>query len=757
MVRYFTNAVVAATFITNIVAAQTGIIEGVVLESGTKSPVVGASVIVVGTTLGSATDDNGRFTIKNIPVGMHAVRISSIGYAPFIETDIMVSAVKPVTLTVYLVEQPLEYNGIQVTETYFQKLPEQTVSSIIQTNEEIRRLPGGLEDVVRALSIAPGVAQVQAGRNDLIIRGGAPSENLFLIDNIEVPNINHFGTQGASGGPLSFINIDYIDRTTFSTGGFSVEYGDKLSSVLSIALKDGRTDRTGLKGTLSASQFGFNVEGPLSTNGNYFFTARRSYLDFIFKAAGFGFVPEYWDFLGRTKFKISSTDNISILAIGVLDRVRYFNDTPEKRFSNSRILGSNQNQFIGGVTWNHIGENQFTSVTLSENYVEYEYKQSDTLLNPIFQNYSYEHEGTLKLTTTRKITRATELLIGASVKSAQSSANIFVRPQVTSFGDSIAFQNIYKTGATKAAAFVQLIQTFNKFKVNIGSRVDYFDLITKKFAFSPRLAVTYSVSPELNINASVGRYYQAPSYIWLVANPFNKNLKFIGLTQYILGGEYFFDSDVKFTLEVYRKQYINYPTSITRPYLVFANTGAGFGGTEEGFASFGFDPLVSKGEGTARGIELFVQKKLSESPYYGTVSFSYSKTDFKALDRISRPSSFDQRLIVNLGGGYMLGKEWEFSAKFRYATGRPYTPFSNNNMKIPALYNTARTASNHSLDVRVDRFWMFERWNLVVFLDIQNIYNRKPVDIPRFNTRTNSYEQTSSIGILPSIGVSIEY
>lgn len=737
--------------------AQTGTIEGVVLESTTRAPVVGATVLVVGTPLGTSTDDNGQFVIRNVPVGMYSLRVSSIGYTPYIESDIMVSAVKPVSLTILLVETPLEYEAVQITETYFQKLPEQAVSTIAQTNEEIRRLPGGLEDVVRALSIAPGVAQVQAGRNDLIIRGGAPSENLFLIDNIEVSNINHFGTQGASGGPLSFINIDYIERTNFSTGGFGVEYGDKLSSVLSINLKDGRTDRTGGKGTISASQFGLNIEGPLAQDGNYFFTARRSYLDFIFKAAGFGFVPEYWDFLGRAKYRLSTTDNLSIVGIGVLDRVRYFNTTPEQRFNNSRILGSNQNQFIGGVTWNHVGEDRFTALTISENYVEYEYKQTDTLLNPLFLNTSYENEATVKWTTTQKITQSTELLYGLSAKNARVSTDLFVRQQVTNFGDTLGFQNTYKTSATKAASFVQLVQSFSRLRVTLGGRLDYFDLIKNKLAFSPRLAATYSLTPEINVNASVGRYHQAPSYIWIVANPSNRNLSFISLTQYILGTEYFPRSDMKISLETYRKEYFDYPASTTRPYLVLANTGAGFGGSEEGFASFGFDPLVSEGTGTAQGIELFIQKKPSEIPHYGTISVSYSITEFQALDRKTRPSSFDQRWIVNIGGGIMLGHEWLLSLKFRYASGRPYTPFIDGNTKSPLLYNTARTVANHSLDVRVDRFWMFDRWSLIVFLDVQNIYNRKPVDVPRFNSRTNTYEQVSSIGILPSLGVSVEF
>ncbi len=184
---------------------------------------------------------------------------------------------------------------------------------------------------------------------------------------------------------------------------------------------------------------------------------------------------------------------------------------------------------------------------------------------------------------------------------------------------------------------------------------------------------------------------------------------------------------------------------------------AGFGGSEEGFASFGFDPLVSKGRGQARGIEFLVQKKLSEIPCYGTVSISYNESKFTALDKIERPSSFDQRWILNIGGGYVFNEKWEFSTKLRYVTGRPYTPFDVSGIQSAATYNTVRIGANHSLDVRIDRRWSLGTWTLDTYIDIQNIYNRKSIDVPRFNPRTGKTEQETSIGILPSIGVSAEF
>jgi hypothetical protein len=167
---------------------------------------------------------------------------------------------------------------------------------------------------------------------------------------------------------------------------------------------------------------------------------------------------------------------------------------------------------------------------------------------------------------------------------------------------------------------------------------------------------------------------------------------------------------------------------------------------------------VSNGSGWARGLELFLQKKLSEVPCYGLVSISWNQAKFKALDGVERSSSYDQRWIINLGGGYILNEAWEFSGKFRIATGRPYTPYNANGTQNSALYNTVRIDANHSLDLRVDRRWSFNDWNLITYIDVQNVYNRKAVDVPIFDERTKQVKQTGgSIGLLPSIGVSAEF
>jgi hypothetical protein len=707
--------------------------------------------------LGAFTNIDGEYFIKNIPVGTYIAQAALIGHDFDVKNDIVIDPTRIIELNFSLRETPLEYDQVVVKPSYFAKSPDFELSTQIQSNEEIRRLPGGFEDVVRAVSILPGVAQAQNGRNDLIIRGGAPSENLYVVENLESYNINHFGTQGASGGPLSFINLDYIEETSFSTGGFGVKYGDKLSSVLNIDLRKGRTDRLGGKGTISASQFGLDLEGPLRKKGSFLLSARRSYLDFIFKASGFSFVPEYWDFIGKADYNIGKSDDISFLATGALDNVKYFNDSQEDLFDNSRVLGSDQNQAITGITWRHLIPKGYSKLTLGFNYIEYFYQQNDSLLNPIFRNKSTENELYIKSEIVYQLNKSFEATMGIKTQHIDFQNDVLISNFITDFGDSLAIDKLFKTQTTKASTFLQFSYYNNWFRLTLGSRADYFDLIKDKYVISPRIQSSIILDSETNINISYGNYYQSPSYIWLIANPTNRQLSFLKTDQYIAGIERFVRRDTKISLESYYKRYSNYPTSIDRPYLILANTGAGFGGAEEGFASFGLDRLVDSGDGQSWGIELFLQKKYSELPYYGLFSIGYGQSEFTALDEVSRPSNWDQRWIANLGGGYIFNSNWEVGLKFRLATGRPYTPFNDDGTKNISSYNTERLSVNHSLDVRIDKRWMFDKWMMVTYVDVQNIYNRRQKDIPRWNERDGTIDNEAGIGILPTIGLSVSF
>ena len=738
----------------------TGDIYGKVVDLTTKKPLPFANIVVMGTNFGAASNEEGIYRIEKIPVNTYQIRASVIGYNSQTITDVTVQTAKPAEVNFGLTTQAIEINGVTVTSDYFRNDPLEVNSIRNFSYEEIRRSPGGFEDVVRALSILPGVAQADAGRNDLVVRGGAPSENLYLVDGIEVPNINHFGTQGATGGPLSFINLDFVKETSFSTGGFPVLYGDKLSSVLRVDLRNGRTDRIGGKATISASQFGLDVEGPiLNENSTFIFSARRSYLDFIFKAAGFSFVPEYYDVLTKADFKADNKNSFSFLFLSAFDNVKYFNDDEDKRYDNSRILGSDQIQYVTGISWRRLFDNGYFNLSLSRNYTDFDTRQNDIFLNPIFKNKSKEEENNLRLDVVQKLSSSIEINYGGIAKFIEFDADILFPTFVTSFGDSLPIASLNKKdNFFKSGSYLNFnFHLFKRVITNVGVRFDYFDAINTKAYFSPRFSVSYMLTPITSLNFSTGVYYQTPSYIWLIADESNKYLSDVRVNQYILGVDHNLSDDALLKVEAFYKDYSNYPTSLVRPYLVLANTGAGFAGSDDNFSSFGLEPLVSKGFGKSRGVELSIQKKLSETPYYGILSLTYSKTNFTSLDGIERPGSYDQNWIFNLSGGYKIDKSWEVSTRFRFASGRPYTPYLSNGTQEVSEYNSRRLKSIHSLDLRVDKRWFFSSWSLITYIDIQNIYNRKNLSGIRWDSKDGKVDETSSIGILPSIGVSAEF
>lgn len=755
--KYITGAILIIFLSEFAFSEQSNIsIYGRVVDKSTNEPLIGANVIIPGTEFGAATNFDGEYSISNVPPNTYQVRASVIGYNSVTKTDISVMPGRPAIVNFELTVTAIELEGVVVQSDYFVRNPIELGSIKSFSNEEIRRSAGGFEDVIRAVSVLPGVAQADPGRNDLIVRGGGPSENLYLIDGIPVQNINHFGTQGATGGPLSYVNLDFVSGTTFSTGGFSVLNGDKLSSVLTIDLREGRKDKIGGKGTIAATQFGLDIEGPVTSNSTFIVSARRSYLDFIFKAADFSFVPEYYDGFAKYDWKFDNRNSISFLLIAAFDNVKYFNDTKDQRYDNSRILGSDQTQYATGLSYRHLFTNGFLNLTLNRNYVDYNTQQTDSLLNPIFTNNSLEKENTLKADLTYKLTKITELNAGLSAKLIDFETDIFVPGFVSTFGDSIPTADINANeNYNKLAAYTNLsFLFFDKLNLNLGIRADYFSPTATKTFFSPRFSASYRLTDLTSLTFSTGIYHQAPSYIWLVGNEINIELKNIRVNQYVLGVDQYFSADALFRVEGFLKDYFDYPTSLKRTYLIMANTGAGFSGSDENFASFGLDPLNSDGTGLAKGFEVSLQKKLSETPYYGILSLTYSEANFIALDKVDRIGSYDQSWIFNISGGYKISEQWEVATKFRYSTGKPYTPYNSDGTQSVEQINTIRFPVNHSLDVRVDKRWFFSSWTLITYIDIQNIYNRKNITGIRWDQRTQAPEFNETIGILPSIGIS---
>jgi hypothetical protein len=741
---------------------HSGSIVGRVYDSATKDSIPLATVIVVGSTLGAATDEQGRFVIRQIPPGTYEVQASAVGYAPLIQREVVVSALEETEVSFFLTEQSVQIGEVVVTGKQI-VVPDLPVSTQYLSYKEIQNTAGAFDDVVRTVSSLPGVAQSRADRNDLIVRGGGTSENLFLIDNIEVPNIDHFGTQGSSAGSVSFVNLEFVENTSFSAGGFGVRYGDKLSSVLSIGMREGRSDKNRVKAAVSATQVGVNFEGPVADGGAYLFSARRSYLDPVFKYYGFAFAPYYWDFLGKATYQIGSDDKIEALGIGAIDKIKFFDDTQSHQSTNQRQLFSNQNEAVAGVTWRHGFGVGNSLLTLRNSYADFNYHQNGDAHNPHVSNISSERETSVRGDVEIQVTKSTDVSFGAEGRIAHLNTAMDLQAFTTGYTQdptTVSINFSRENSARKTAAYAQISQTLGDLTVMVGVRGDNLNIITHSFAAGPRFALSFALSRVTKLNASAGRYLQAPSYIWVVGNPLdlNKDLTYLKTNQYVVGIEHYVQSDLKVSLEAYVKEYLDYPASVTRQYLVMVNTGAELREVAEAYSSFGLDWLQSGGTGYSRGVDLFAEKRLSETPFYARLTLSYSETMFRALDGVSRPTSNDQRWKLNIGWGYIIDERWEATSTLRFYTGRPYTPYTAGTFdRLRSDYNSARVGINHSMDVRIARRWVLETSTLGVYLDIQNIYNRKAVEPPSWDQATGRPVQPAALGIVPSLGMSIEF
>ncbi|MBS1494994.1 MAG: TonB-dependent receptor [Bacteroidetes bacterium] len=747
---------------TSVFSQNTSTITGKVLDILNKQPVAGAVIEIQELKVKTGTDDAGSFKLDSVPVGRYTIKVTSIGYLTRLADNVIVNSGSFTDLIFEL--ESVSTEEILVQDERFAKPNDITTSIKNLQYEEIRRTPGGFEDIGRVVQSLPGVSFVNDGRNDLIVRGGAPSENLFLVDNSPIPNINHFGSQGATGGPISLISLNFIREVNFLTGGFSPKYGDKLSSVLDIKLREGSREKFFGDINLSATGFAATFESPFANKkGSWLLSANRSYLDLIFSAAGFGFIPEYSTVQGKITYDLSKTQFLTVNAVANFDKVRFNNDKLEDRQDNEDILKTNQWGYTNGFELKSLlNKNSYSLLNLTRNYTSFDNSARDSNFAERFSNTAKESATSLKYEYFWSPTNTTSLEAGVSGSFINFNNKVYLRQDTTLVINpetnepyvipGLDFSNDDNT--YKVYSFVNLTKKiFGGIKINAGVRYDYFAFINNKNYFSPRFSVNVPVTGKLSLTAAYGIFYQSPSYIWLVSNDQNKNLKNIKAEHYVGGIEYILTNDMKFSIEGYYKKYSDYPASTVRNYLILANQGGDF----QNVGDFGLEPLVSAGGGYSKGIEFFFQKSLTDK-YYGTINFSYFDAKFIALDGVERESDFNNRFLFSANAGAILGKGWETGVKFRYNGGRPYTPINPTDGTVDvANYNSARLPDYNRLDVRVDKRWNFKKWSLVTYIDIQNVLNKKNISGYKWNKFKREIETNNSIGTLPTIGINAQF
>lgn len=748
--------------------AQTGsvgIISGRVIEALTEAPVQSATVRVVGQEAATQTDAAGRFVLRGVRVGIVSIEVRRLGYAPVVKGDIAVSPAKPAEVAITLRTIDVQLDAVTVRPDAFPA--QQPVSTPVSTQtynaEEVRRQPGAQEDVLRAISIAPGVGVTSAARNDIVVRGGAPFENLFVVDNIEVPNINHFGSQGSTGGPISLINIRFIESASLSAGGFGARYGDRASSATTLTLREGNRERLAGELNVAATQVGAVVEGPLGSNASFFVNVRQSYLDLLFKAIGLTFIPAYTDATAKAVWRPSSRDVVSLLTIAARGTVTFDNDTDSARVNNSQVLAPAQDQYFSGLTWKRLLGRGVVTTTLGRTWTRYVTAQRDSLLVPVFESRSTEGENSLRSDLVWVLGRGVEVETGTIFKYASTlryDATLagFVRRDADGAPQALRVDTSFTAlrNGTYAQATWQLSP---RLRLSGGLRGDWYGFLGNAVRVAPRTSASLQLDARTTATFSAGRYWQAPSYIWLVGDAGNADrLRPFRADQAVAGITRLVGQNLKVQFEVYGKQYAAYPARRYRPQAVLSPSGFDDATTD---IPFGLEPLESTGTGDAYGAELFLQKKLGASPLYGQLSASANRTRFRSIDGTNTTGAFDTPFIANGVIGWRPNARWEVATRVRTASGLPFTPFVTDGTLAGTLdfarYNNERLTTFFAADLRVDRRFILGRTQLIAFLDLQNITNRENTGAPQWNPRTRMPEMNGSVGLLPTIGLNWEF
>jgi len=739
----------------------TGSIVGRVISTANGAGIPDARIEVLGTSRVATSGALGRYLVDSVPVGAWRVRATAVGFEPVILTDILVGSGKPVELELRLTPRVVQLQEIVVDAPLFPQGIASSTSSSTLSAEDVRRAPGVQEDVVRAVALLPGIAVTTGGRNDLAVRGGAPYENLFLVDGLEVPNINHFGSQGSTGGPLTILNIDFIREASFSSGGFGAQFGDRTASVASFSLREGNSERVAGEVNLSATGFGVIGEGPTGKHGTFLASVRRSYLDLVFRAAGFAFIPEYWDAQVKLTQRFGARDALSFIAVGALDNIILNNATADDRLDNSRIAAPNQQSYFTGLTWSHSFSKGLLSATLGRTWTRFSTSQYDSLLQPVYLNRSEEGDNSLKTELAWQFSPRLQVTFGNTLRIAdQLQYDVLLagefRTDSLNQPEPLAVDTTFTS--LRNATYVQAATFVGDVRLTAGLRGDWYAFLDA-FRLAPRIGANIPVGRSGSLNLSFGQYYQPPPFIWLVGDPGNVDrLQPIRATTAIVGYERLFRPDLKGQVEVYYKTYADYAARLFRPQAVLQPSG--FDDVTSDIPS-GLEPLSSIGTGRSYGVEFQLQKKFSTVPLYGLVSLTANRSEFAGVDSVYYTGGFETRFIANLLAGWRFNPRWEVSGKFRIATGMPYTPFAASGPRKGerdfSQYNQATLPTFSAFDFRVDRRWSFRTTQLDVYIDIQNLFAKQNAVGTYWDARTQVEKFNVGLGILPTIGVNVEF
>ena len=775
--------------------AQKGTIEGRVYNEKNNEPLEFATIQIQGTLIGVTTDLDGKFNITGVDPGFVRLIVSYVGFETTVSAEIQVQGNQKAFIDIAVPESSTLINEVVVRPNMNLKKIESPVSFATVGVKDIEKAAGVNRDVSKVLQTLPGVGATDPNRNDLIVRGGGPTENVFYLDGIEIPIINHFATQGSSGGVVGVINPDFVREINFYTGAFPASRPNALSSVMDIRQKDGSRDRIHTKLAVGASDAAFTLDGPIGEKSTFIVSARQSYLQLLFKLIGLPFLPTYNDFQVKYKYKIDQKNELSFIGIGAIDNMTLNTGLQETGTEAQRYLLNylpiyEQWNYTVGAVYKHFSDRYFDTWVLSRNMLRnknYKYENNDESRPKLSDYQSDEAENKLRFERSYP-DLPVKILVGGGVTYAhytnETNRKAFVNGSLTDM--------IYSTDLSLWGyqAFIQASDTYADDRLSLSLGINTIgnnynnNMENPLNQLSPRFSASYRLNDKWDLNGNVGRYAMRPAYTTLGykdadGNFVNQNeqLKHILSNQAIAGFEFRPSDITRFNLEGFYKQYGNYPLSVADGMSIAGK------GTEYG--QIGDEEIISTGNGRAYGME-FSGKLIDWKKLNSTVTYTLFKSEFTDSEGTYRPSNWDTRHMVNLISSYRLPRNWNISMRWRFVGGAPYSPVDMDLSTSKAAwsvtnqayidyenYNKLRLKNAHQLDLRIDKEFYYKKWMLNLYVDVQNAYNFQSENPPIYTNRDPGGEvmndpanpgerqllrelETYSGTVLPTIGIIVK-
>ena len=767
-------------------------VKGTVIDKSSRQPLEFINVMIVGLNKGGVTDAEGKFSIEQVPPGIYRLQASAIGYKTVTTPEYILST-RDLHIQIEMEENQTELEGVTITASPFRRDIESPVSLRIIGLQEIEKSPGANRDISRIVQSYPGVAFSPIGyRNDLIVRGGSPSENRFYLDGVEIPNINHFSTQGASGGPVGILNADLIREVNFYTGAFPTDKGNALSSVLDFKLRDGDMERNSVKATLGASEVSLASNGHLGKKTSYLVSVRQSYLQFLFDMLGLPFLPTFTDAQFKLRTRFDAQNELTVLGLGGIDKMKLNTkaDDEDNEYILSYLPKIQQETFTLGAVYRHYAGAHVQSVIASHSYLNNrntKYRQNDES-NPdnlTLRLRSTEQNTQFRLENSSSF-RNWKVTVGANLDYSQYSNTTFqkVYTDHAQTFDYHTYLDIMRWGLFGTINYTSIDE---RFTASLGLRADAnnYSAAMKDMTdqLSPRLSLSYQLTEHWSLSGNAGLYYQLPPYTalgfknnnGLYANKYA--LRYMQVSQGSIGINWRKGDTFEVSLEGFYKDYDKIPLSVADgiPLTCKGND----------YGVIGNELLTSTAQGRSYGAELLLKWLIAKK-----LNLASSFTLFKSEYRNNKESEYiasawDNRFIFNLRGTYNLPRHWSVGMKVSCIGGAPYTPYDADKSSLVTAwnaqgkpyydytrYNEERLPAFTQVDIRIDKTFYLKRCMLGFYIDLQNIAGSKlkqadvlmstgviknpdaPIAEQRYVMKSVKQESGT---LLPTLGITFEY